>query len=409
MSSQNQINSNLDLNQIANWLQNLHSAPDWFRDPILRLNAAIDSNTLPLEKKEITLQGHPLQTLYHLVEKAVQNKQFPDLKRELMAVPEGLRENIFFEVWKQATDLGKGGKDWGQMHALDNFPRLLNVIKTVVEQRLDAQPAKTPIHGTIYRMGGQPQTYDWNWGETHAKEDTERLIRALHRHQHLEMIGKQIPVYTDLEKGIATPSRTFHLYRQELKEGQIGYHNGTGCSVDNARGDATRISNDLCHGFNIHCTYGATVDFQTDLSSALMGQKGVITPPVLQLLEEWQDFAEKNEGNNQRILQFCHSRGAVEVYNALRVAPEELRKRIIAVAIAPAYLIPPELAHKVVNLLIPSDAVSKIVTNRHLMDSPHTKILKDHSDGANPHDPHGSSYREILRPMVDRFIQTNDI
>jgi hypothetical protein len=108
-------------------------------------------------------------------------------------------------------------------------------------------------------------------------------------------------------------------------------------------------------------------------------------------------------------LQICYSRGAIEVCNALRQSPRDLQQKIIVIAIGPGCLIPSELAYKVINLVIPSDPIIKLAANRHLIDSPHTKILNKHTDCENPHDLQGSSYREQLGPMIDRYIRTNDI
>jgi hypothetical protein len=71
--------------------------------------------------------------------------------------------------------------------------------------------------------------------------------------------------------------------------------------------------------------------------------------------------------------------------------------------------IPAALAYKVVNLIIPSDRVVQVAANRHLLDSPHTIKLPPHNNNQDPHDLFGSSYRDRLGPMIDRYIQTNDI
>jgi hypothetical protein len=399
MSLQNPIEFALKMPQFSPGLQ----------DSLTKGLSSIAPHFLRFEKKEIAMERHPLQTLYHLIERARGGEAVSDLQQKLDAVPESLRNAVYFEVLSIASETNKGGDKWGERNAPNNPERLLKAIDTVMEKALDRQPQKmkNAIFGTIYRMGGQPATADPKWGETHAKEDPVRLIRSLHRHHCLETPGKEISVYADLEKGIATPSCTFHLYRKELARGQIGLHNGMGCSYDAARWCAYRMSDESAQGYNIHASYSATVNQRWDFASAILGQGGTATPPVVQLLEQWLDFAEKCD--HDRLLQLCTSRGAIEVHNALKLLPDAVRQRIIVITIAPACLIPAELAYKVVNLIVPSDPVVQVAANRHLLDSPHTVKLPPHNNNQNPHDLFGSSYRDRLRPMIDQYIRTNDI
>ncbi len=394
-----------------NWMPNLPmpSLPAGLQDGIAKLTASAATNILEFEKKEIALERHPLQTVYHLVRVAKQGEEIPDFQKTLKAVPKKLRNAIFYEVWFQSTDPRKGGHKWGKYHALDDHSLFLNATKSVIDKTLHDRPqgAKNEIFGSIYRMAGQPPTFDTKWGENHASGDTERLIRALHRHHCLEIPGKEVSVYSNPDMKNTTPSCCFHLYRKELDRGQIGFQNGMNASLEHAKADAIRISNDSARGYNIHSTYSSTFGLKGDFSSALLGQGGIITPAVIQLLDQWQDFAETHE--NQHLLQICYSRGCIEVHNALVEAPKELQQRIIVIAIGPATLIPPELAYKAINLVIPADPVVKVATNRHLLDTPSTRFLKEHNDTKNHHDLHGSSYREQLCTMIDCYIHINDI
>jgi hypothetical protein len=359
------------------------------------LVASAISHKLNLEKKTVALEIHPLQSLYSHLETSLQRQeQIPDLQQRLNAVPAKLRQAILLEMGSPAT---QGSES-----------RLLHVIKRVVEKTLDDQQTtrKNGIFGTVYRMAGQPQTNDLEWGEHHAKDDTLRLIRALHRHHCLEISGKQITVYSDLEKGLSQPSCRFHLYRREPNRGSIGYHNGISTTFDLAKSNAARLSDQCCQGHNIHGTYSATVNTQWDLISATLGQGTTSTPGVLQLLDRWQDFFEENPTGH--LLQICHSRGAIEVNNALTQLPREKQQRIIVIAVAPACFIPTSSAKKVVNLVIPSDPVPKVALNRHLP-NPNTMVLGEHSDGQNSHFLLGPSYLTALAPLVDQYLRTNEV
>lgn len=367
------------------------------------------SHVLEFEKKEITFHVHPIQSLYHALEKIAPEEKIATLEIQLKTIPETLRKEIYFEVWNQAVDSNKDGKHWGEYKALNDYPLLLKAIKSVVDKTLvsQSQPVKDAIYGTLYKIAGEPQTSDLKWGETNAHHNTSFLIRALHRHHCLGIRGKEISVYSNFEKEIKVPSQTYHLYRKELDRGRIGYHNGMMTTLEEAKSNALQLSDHSAQGYNIHCTYGATVDFSKDLASAILGQGGVTTPPVLLLLDEWQNFIEQNE--SEYYLQVCNSRGTIEVHNALQLLPLEIQQRIIVIAVAPACLIPGELAYKVVNLVVSSDNISKLAFNRQLMNSPNTRILNTPSDLLNPHSMHGSSYREHLGRLIDSYIRTNDI
>lgn len=350
---------------------------------------------LTLEKKSVSVDPHPLQSLYPQLKKATEQQlRFPDLRQRLDRMPEKLRDVILLEM--------NGSVESG------DEARLLNVIKSVVERRLDAQEqlAKNAIYGTVYRIAGQPQTSDLQWGEHNAKEDTLRLIRALHRHQHLEIPGKEIAIYSEIEKGAKQPSCPFHLYRKEPECGAIGFHNGICNTLEDVKFSAVQLSDRCGQGHNIHCTYSATVSAKSDVYSAVLGQSRISTPGVLQLLERWNDYFEQN--STDPLLQICHSRGAIEVYNALMHLPEEKRQRIIVIAVAPAYFIPTTDAKKVVNLVIPSDPIPKVALNRHVP-NPNTMLLPEHADGKFSHLFLGSSYMNALAPLIDRYLRTNEI
>lgn len=67
-----------------------------------------------------------------------------------------------------------------------------------------------------------------------------------------------------------------------------------------------------------------------------------------------------NFATNLRIslaLNICHSQGAIHTFNALAQLPEEIRKRIIVLAIAPAKIIPNALCYKSYNYASENDLV----------------------------------------------------
>lgn len=217
---------------------------------------------------------------------------------------------------------------------------------------------------------------------------------------------KEILVYSQLEKNLQQPSCLFHLNRQELDRGWIGYHNGINTTLECAKTNAIQLSDRCCKGHNIHGTYSATVNLFWDSISAILGRRTILTPGVVQLLECWQNFFEQDQSHC--FLQICHSRGTIEVNNALTLLPKDKQQRILVVAVAPACFIPASSARKVVNLVIPSDPIPKMALNRHLS-NPDTLMLEGHDDRQFSHYLLGSSYLNVLTPLVDQYIRTNDI
>ncbi len=81
-----------------------------------------------------------------------------------------------------------------------------------------------------------------------------------------------------------------------------------------------------------------------------------ITADLLQ--RSWQGFADYHKDNPaKKILQSCHSQEAIHIYNALEASPQELRDRIIVVAIAPAKIIPKDLCYDSFNYASKNDIV----------------------------------------------------
>jgi hypothetical protein len=367
------------------------------------LAAQIAPRALPSEKKEVSFERHPLQTLYHLVERATQAGELTGLQTALNAVPRSLRNDLFYEVWDLSTDPHKGGYKWGEKHAFDNHPLLLKAIASLAKKVWGALPQdkQDSVFNTLVRIS-HPQQVQRDQIDSNAA----KLINALHRHQCLRIRGTEFSICSALEKGALTPSHVFDLGRPEIEGRQLRFHNGMYNTLEEAREHASRIS-DLTGGYNVHCTYSPTTGIPRDVVSAFLSQSGVLNPSVLYLLEEWRDFFDKDDTNN--LCQICHSRGAIEVYNALDLLPENLRKRINVVALAPACLIPEGKAFRVRNLVNLLDPIAHVATGKDQISSPHTILSDLHSDTLNPHTPHGASFRDSLKSMVEAYIRTGDI
>jgi hypothetical protein len=82
--------------------------------------------------------------------------------------------------------------------------------------------------------------------------------------------------------------------------------------------------------------------------------------PVTQdlLTQQWTEFHEQNKDRPfAKILHFCHSQGALHTKNALLRLPEEIRQRVIVVAIAPAAVVSSDLCYQASNYASKEDLV----------------------------------------------------
>lgn len=76
------------------------------------------------------------------------------------------------------------------------------------------------------------------------------------------------------------------------------------------------------------------------------------------LIQKWTDFHEKNKDRPEaKILHVCHSQGTIYTKNAIDHLPEEIRNRLIIVAIAPAMVISKDLCYDSFNYASDKDIV----------------------------------------------------
>ena len=81
---------------------------------------------------------------------------------------------------------------------------------------------------------------------------------------------------------------------------------------------------------------------QTPLEILTMNYLGYSPHTAALLRKTFTDFHEANKDNpNAKYLQLCHSQGALHLRNALQGLPQEIRDRVIVLAIAPAAIITP--------------------------------------------------------------------
>lgn len=143
--------------------------------------------------------------------------------------------------------------------------------------------------------------------------------------------------------------------------------------------------------------------------------------PVTQdlLREQWTKFHENNqERPNAKILHFCYSQGAIHTRNALARLPEEVRKRMIVVAIAPAAVVPNALCFKSYNYASEKDIVpyGELLANywqaNGLGDAEREEMLMNISKIHNelillkPHDMSSMLDHDFQSPTFNQMIKT---
>lgn len=149
---------------------------------------------------------------------------------------------------------------------------------------------------------------------------------------------------TGFEADFTEKSSISHLGFKEPPKGRIGVINGMTLNYSASYRRALYLSY-LSGGYNVHMTHNATHGFCVDLLECFLGYIGVVTDPVWHLHHMWdQFFDDPNTGDDEIFLQVCHSQGGIHVTNALHHYPEERRKRIRVVAIAPGGYVPQDIS-----------------------------------------------------------------
>ncbi len=135
----------------------------------------------------------------------------------------------------------------------------------------------------------------------------------------------------------------FEVPGKPLARGAIGGINGIGNNFEQAETHGKYLS-ELSGNHQIDWIHNRTHSVPVDIAESIVLNYNGISAPATELKENWTNFHETHLNDpNAKYLQFCHSQGALHVKNALQDAPQEIRDRIIVVAIAPAAVVPKNL------------------------------------------------------------------
>ncbi|MFT4551699.1 MAG: hypothetical protein ACI9S8_000315 [Chlamydiales bacterium] len=221
-------------------------------------------------------------------------------------------------------------------------------------------------------------------------------------YEQIQEERKRDPFYSgEFEQFSLEKSERFDLEIIDISGLGIGWVNGIKNSESGSKANAKMLS-EMAGGLNIHGVYNASHGFRLDLIECLLGLSNVSTEPVKNLHGTWNDFF-KNNPDDAVFLQVCHSQGAIHVRNALEKYPEELRKRIQVVAVAPAAYISADLCLKVDHYTSSRDFIPWI--DYEGRDECQETIHVLSGNGFWDHSFDSITYRDVLEGHIQDYIE----
>jgi RHS repeat-associated protein len=193
-----------------------------------------------------------------------------------------------------------------------------------------------------------------------------------------------------------TRSGSFQVGSLDLAKGAIGFINGISNQQGQSIQSARRLSQ-YAQGTKIYGIYNATHSMGVDILECAMGHMGFHMPSVQLLKNQWDHFIATHRPE-EKCLQFSHSGGSLQVYNALLTSPESVRQRIISAAFAPAVIIPRKLCFQADNYVSRRDFVTHLDIMGKLKYGNQLHVLEPHPD-ANFWD------HEFLSPTFEASIK----
>jgi hypothetical protein len=179
----------------------------------------------------------------------------------------------------------------------------------------------------------------------------------------LKFCGIGLPkAYFGFENCFSNKSQNFNLNSRgynfaEHPKGRICFANGIGNTFEDMEEKALFISK--LTGLNTYGSYGATHTPVIDMHEAAMNLVShTRTPAVYNFHEIWNGHFDVNP--DVPLLQFTHSRGNIQLRNALDTYPKERRDFIIVAAIAPGAYISKDMCKQVRHYACDSDIVTYI-------------------------------------------------
>ncbi|MEX0962287.1 MAG: hypothetical protein WDZ28_05480 [Simkaniaceae bacterium] len=142
-----------------------------------------------------------------------------------------------------------------------------------------------------------------------------------------------------------------------------------------------------------------------DLIDSVLGRAGIMTPPTQKIKDDWH-LLFTIFGPEVKILQYCHSHGATHVKNALLTSSEEVRQRIIVLAIAPAEIIPRKLCFQSYNYMSRRDFVTHFDIVGKMRHRDELTILDPHPDASFfDHDFLSPTFAPVIQYHINKYFE----
>ena len=203
---------------------------------------------------------------------------------------------------------------------------------------------------------------------------------------------------------------------------QIGGVNGMNTSFSNALKYGKAISS-LANNAKINWVHNHSNGIREDLYEVFFLNFWGYSPITAKLLvKTWTKFHKENFNSpDAKYLHFAYSQGCIHTYNALKQLPEEIRNRIIVVAIAPAKIIPDDLCFRAANYASENDIVPLAELAYNILEFPlgmkdsaerrkQLILLKSHPDASGiDHDFMSPTFQEVMKRYIEVHVQRKGI
>ncbi len=266
--------------------------------------------------------------------------------------------------------------------------------------------------GTTYTPASTPSNIPVNSQPYHAVVDPSGPVR----------------VYSDTNGNYpqAPPSHIFVQVGKQLENKKIFGFNGIGNQFADAQAHAVYLQQ-LSGGYEVNWVFSNTQSIPIDVAKAGASLLGYVSPEAKMLEAELLDFHYQHLNDpNAKCFLSCHSRGAIDVKNALLELPPEVRQRVIVVAVAPAVVVPQALCHRSFNYATKGDPVPHLQTwaiagfglesgltpelYQDIYDENHRELimLEKHPDQSGiGHEFQEPGYAKVLQDHLLQFVDSN--
>lgn len=200
-------------------------------------------------------------------------------------------------------------------------------------------------------------------------------------------------------------SAIYDLQKPKKKDKGIGFINGIWNRLKDTFSSSLYLSK-LADGMNIDFVYNAT-HYHLDLLESALGLMGISTEPTRLLHKMWDHFFQE-ASDDAKYLMVCHSQGAIHTYNALLSYPEDLRKKILVVAIAPAKYIDDTLCGGVIhyrNESIARDFVPHLsdISGARRCENSIVNVKSHPNASMVDHSFQSLTYRDLIQHQINKY------